>query len=101
MWRTTDADYGVTYGGCIADIHSASTYRHADPSAGRYGASSDRHRDSFAHLCGTSSDSNDNPCSNQGSSDRSAGASAHRATCGAYRRHDGGRSGGCSFHHSQ
>ncbi len=46
MWRTTDADYGVTYGGCIADIHSASTYRHADPTAGRYGASSDKNNGS-------------------------------------------------------
>ena len=42
MWGTTDADYGVTYGGCTVDIHSAFAYSHPDPSAGRYGASSDK-----------------------------------------------------------
>ncbi len=84
MWGTTDADYGVTNGGCIADIDSTSTYSHADPSAGLYVAPSDRN----------------NSCSNQGSSYKNTGTSAYRASCGAYRRHDGGRSGGCSFHHS-
>ncbi len=66
MWRTTDADYGVTYGGCTAAIHTASSYRHPDPSAGRYGASSDR---------------NNSSCGNQAGSHRNAGARSHRNAC--------------------
>ena len=112
MRRTIDADYGVTYSGCITDIHSASTYRHANSSGGRYGASSDRNNSSCGNQadsnrnnssCGNQADSNRNnsSCGNQAGSHRNAGTSAHRASCSAYRCHDGGRSGGCGIHHSQ
>ena len=99
MWRTTDADYGITYGGCIADIHSASTYSHADPSAGRYGPSSDRNNRSTGNQA--DSNRNNSSCGNQAGSHRNAGTSAHRASCSADRRHDGGRSRGCGIYHSQ
>ena len=70
MWGTNDPDWGVTYGGFSddinrADIYSASTYSHADPSANLYGASSDRDNSS---------------CRNQAGSHRNAGTSAHRAS---------------------
>ncbi len=88
MWGTagSDAGFGVTYGGCTADIHGRFTYSHAGPSAGRNG---------------TSSDCNHSSRGNQADSHRNTGTSAYRAGCGAYRCHDGGRSGGCGIHHSQ
>ncbi len=84
MWGTTDADYGVTYGGrtadysvtysgCTADIHTASSYRHPDPSAGRYGASSDRNNS----CSNTHSNRNNSSCGNQAGSHRNAGTSAY------------------------
>jgi len=75
MWRTTDADYGVTYSGCIADIDSTSTFSHADPSAGRYGASSDGNNN--CSCSNTHSNRNNSSCGNQAGSHRDAGTSAY------------------------